>query len=89
MFEVEKSIHNCSTEEYQPSPSYWNEEGLESEDYKLGFEDAIMQVREQYELRRKKSLDSSKPKASEITINKRPEKPSKVTTKGKIGRAHV
>ena len=32
MFEVEKSIHNCSTEEDQPSPSCWNEEWFESED---------------------------------------------------------
>ena len=40
-----------------------------------------MQVREQYELRRKKSLDTSKPKASEITIKKRPEKTPKVTAK--------
>ena len=46
MFEVEKSIHNCSTEEDQPSPSYWDEEWLESEDYRLGFKNAMMQVRE-------------------------------------------
>ena len=32
-----------------------------------------------YEIRSKKSLDTSKPKASEITIKKRPEKTSKVT----------
>ena len=38
-----------------------------------------MQVREQYELRSNKSLDTSKPKASEITIKKRPEKTPKVT----------
>ena len=52
---------------------------MESEDYRLGFENAIMQVREQYELRRKNSLDTSKPKDSEVTIKKRPEKSSKVT----------
>ena len=26
MFEIDNSIHNCSTEEDQPSPSYWDEE---------------------------------------------------------------
>ena len=38
-----------------------------------------MQVREKYEIRRKNSLDTAKPKASEVTIKKRPEKTSKVT----------
>ena len=80
MFEIENSIHNRSMEEDQPSPSYWDEERLESEDYRLGFENAIMQVKEQYEFRSKKSLENSKPKASEITIKKKPEKFSKVTT---------
>ena len=37
-----------------------------------------MQVREQYELRSKKSLETAKPKASEVTIKKSPEKNSKV-----------
>ena len=46
MFEIEDSIHNCYTEEDQPSPSYLDEGRLESEDYRLGFEEAIMQVRE-------------------------------------------
>ena len=73
MFEVENSIHSCSTKEYQPSPSYWDEEWLESEDYRLGFENAMMQVREQYELRSKKILDIAKPKASKVTIKKRHE----------------
>lgn len=39
-----------------------------------------MQVREQYELRIKKSQDNSKAKTPEITIKKRPDKSSKVTT---------
>ena len=42
-----------------------------------------MQVREQYELRSKKGLDNSKPKAFEVTIKKRPEKTSKVTAESK------
>ena len=79
MFEVENSIHIYSTEEDQTSPSYWDEKILASKDYRLGFENAIMQVREQYELRRNKSLDNPKTKAPEITIKKRPEKSSKVT----------
>ena len=83
MFETDNSIHNCSTEEDQPSPSCWDEEILESEDYRLGFENSIKQVREQYELRSKKSLDNSKPKASEITIKKRLEKTSKAAAKSK------
>ena len=82
MFGIENSIRNCSIEEDQPSPSYWDEEWSKSKDYKLGFENAIMQVREKYELRSKKSLDTSKPKASEITIKKIHEKSSKVTAKG-------
>ena len=40
-----------------------------------------MQVSDQYELRSKKSLDTSKPKAFEVAIKKRPEKTSKVTAK--------
>ena len=55
MFETEDSVLNCDSEEDQPSPSYWDEEKLETEDYRLGFENAMMQVREQYELRRKKN----------------------------------
>ena len=70
MFEIENSIHNCYSKEYQPSHSYWDEEWLESEDYRLGFENAMMQVREQYELRSKKSQENAKPKASEVTIRK-------------------
>jgi len=35
MFETENSIHNCYTEGDQPSPSYWDEERLESKDYRL------------------------------------------------------
>ena len=54
---------------------------METEDYRLGFENAIMQVREQYELRSKKSLDNAKPKASKVTIKKKPEKTSKATAK--------
>ena len=38
-----------------------------------------MQVWEQYELRSKKSLGNSKPKASKVTIMKGPEKTPKVT----------
>ena len=38
-----------------------------------------MQVREQYDLRRKKNIDNPKPKASEITIKKKPGKTPKVT----------
>ena len=38
-----------------------------------------MQVREQYVLRSKKSQETNQPKASEVTIKKRPEKTSKVT----------
>ena len=45
MLETKDSIHNCYTEEDQPSPSYWDEERSESNDYRLGFEDAILQVR--------------------------------------------
>ena len=80
MFETEDSIHNCYIEEDQPLPSYWDEEWLESEDYRLGFENAMMQVREQYELRSKKSQETAKPKYSKTTIKKRPEKSSKATT---------
>ena len=40
----------------------------------------MMQVREQYELRSKKSQETPKPKDSEATIKKRPEKSSKATT---------
>ena len=43
----------------------------------------MMQVREQYELRRKKSLDTARPKYSEVTIRKRPEKNSEVTVESK------
>ena len=83
MFETEDSIHNCYSEEDQPSPSYWGGEWLESEDYRLGFENSMMQVRVQYELRRKKSLETTKPKASEVTIKKRLAKTSKVTAERK------
>ena len=38
-----------------------------------------MQVREQYELRSEKNLDTPKSKASEINIKKIPEKTPKVT----------
>ena len=79
MFEIENSIHNYSTEEDQPSPSYWDEEWLETQDYRLGFENAMMQVREQYEIRSKRSQETAKPKASETTIKKRPVKYSKET----------
>ena len=51
MFETEYSVLNCDSGEDQPSPSYWDEEELESEDYRLGFENAMLQVREQYEIR--------------------------------------
>ena len=57
MFETEDSIHKFYSEEDQPSPSGWEEEWLESEDYRLGFENAMMQVREKYELRRKESQE--------------------------------
>lgn len=46
MVEIDDSIHNCSTEENQTSHSYWDVERLESEEYRLGFENSIMQVRE-------------------------------------------
>ena len=68
MFEAEDSVLNCDSEEDQPSPSYWGEEWLETEDYRLGFEDAMLQVREQYELRSKKSQDTFKTKTPEVTI---------------------
>ena len=76
---MEDSIHNCYSEEDQPSPSGWDEEWFDSEDYRLGFENAMMQVKEKYELRRKKSQETTKPKASEVTIKKIPEKTSKAT----------
>ena len=38
-----------------------------------------MQIREQYDLRSKKNIDDPKPKASEITIKKKPGKTPKVT----------
>ena len=46
MFKTEDSVLNCDSGEDQPSPSYWDEEWLETEDYILGFENAMMQVRE-------------------------------------------
>ena len=46
----------------------------------LGFEDAMLQVREQYELRSKKSQDTTKTKTPEITVKKRPDKTSKATS---------
>ena len=46
MFETEDSIHNYYVEEDQPSPSYWDEEILEFEEYRLGFENSIMHIRE-------------------------------------------
>ena len=69
MFETGDSIHNCDSEEDQPSPSY-EEEWLRSEDYRIGFENAIMQVREKYELRSKKNLDTPKPKAPRLPSKK-------------------
>ena len=79
MFEAEDSVLNYDSEDDQPSPSYWDEEWLETEDYRLGFEDSMLQVREQYELRRKKIQDTSKAKTPEVTIKKRPNKSSKAS----------
>ena len=79
MMDVDELDHTFPTKENQTSYSCWNEEGLETEDYRLGFENAIMQIREQYDLRSKKNIDDPKPKASEITIKKNPGKNPKVT----------
>ena len=79
MFETEDSVLNYDLGEDQPSPSYWDEERLETEYYRLGFENAMMQVREQYELRRKKNQENSKIKTPKVTIKKRPNKTSKAS----------
>ena len=79
MFETEDSVLNCDSGEDQPSPSFRDEEWLETDDYRLGFENDMMRVREQYELRIKKNQDASKPKAPEVTIKKIPDKTSKAS----------
>ena len=81
MVEVDDQDHTFSTEDNQTSYSHWDEERLETEDYRLGFKNAIMQVREKNDLRSKKNTYNPKQKASEITIKKRPEKTPKVTAK--------
>ena len=60
-------------EEKQATYTHYDDESLESEDYRLGFENSIMQVHEQYDLISKKIPETPKPKASEISIKKRSE----------------
>ena len=49
------------------------------EDYHLGFENAIMEIHNQYDLRRKKYLDSAKKDQIDTAIQKLPEITSKKT----------
>ena len=71
MFKIEDSVFNCDSEEDHPSPSYKEGEWPKTEDYRLGFENAMLQVREQYEIRSKKNQDTPKAKTPEITIKKK------------------
>ena len=58
-----------------------NEKSYEdSEDYKLGFENAIMEVHRQYDLRRKKNQDIPKTNQSNNVVRKTPEHIPKKTT---------
>ena len=61
------------TEEEQGIFTPYEEESLESEDYKQGFENAIMEVHKQYDLRSKKNQDTPKRKTSEISSRKAPQ----------------
>ena len=45
----------------------------DSEDYRLGFENAIMEVHKKYDLRRKGNLNNSKDKKTSTTIRKNAE----------------
>ena len=42
----------------------------DSKDYRLGFENAIMEVHKQYDLRSKGSIDNSKDKNTSTDVNK-------------------
>ena len=51
----------------------------DSEDYRLGFENAIMEVHRQYDLRSKKNQDASKKKKLDTAIRKTPKNTPKRT----------
>ena len=58
-----------------------NENAYEdSEEYRLGFENAIMEVHKQYDLRNKGSLDNSKDKNTSTAVRKNVENQPKKTT---------
>ena len=52
----------------------------DSEDYHLGFENAIMEIHKQYDIRRKKHLESAKKDQIDAAVRKVPETTSKKTT---------
>ena len=51
----------------------------DSQDYQLGFQNSIMEVHKQYDLRRKNNQDISKKNKLEIVVRKTPKKILKTT----------
>ena len=74
------------TEEEQGFFSDQNTDTYEdSDDYRLGFENAIMEVHKQYDLRSKGNIDNSKDKSTNTAIKKNIETlPKKTAEKTKI-----
>ena len=52
----------------------------DSDDYRLGFENAIMEVHKQHDLRSKGSIDNSKDKNTSTTVKKNADNQPKKTT---------
>ena len=67
-------------EEEQGIFTPYEEESLESIDYKQGFENAIMEVHKQYDLRSKKNQETPKKKTSKNSAKNSPANTSKNTT---------